>query len=190
MKFKYPVFAYVRDVAGKRWGVRQTRPTRHGFDLLFGSPAPDRKSRFSGLPRLIATRPLIEFWAKNRTRYHGFLFDLPAGRTTLKRVRHRFGFHWKRDMARFWKDHIHDLQTLTSREFAARYNISRIMVIDAPFRLFGTNRRELGWWLAPEPLAILRSKLVLREMAERLHISITHAARLRQRARQIEQSQN
>jgi hypothetical protein len=176
----------VRDVEGKRWGVRQIRPTRHGFDLLFGSPTPDRKSLFSGLPRLIATRSLIEFWAGNRTRYHGFLFDLPAGRTTLKRVRHRFGFHWKRDMARFWKDRMHDLQTLTPREFAARHDVSLVMVKDARFRLLGRRARDLGWWLAPQPLAILRSKLVLREMAERLHISITHAARLRNRARQIE----
>ena len=37
--------------------------------------------------RLIATQALQDFWIANRTRGHGFLFVLPAGRTTRKRLR-------------------------------------------------------------------------------------------------------
>jgi hypothetical protein len=58
--------------------VRQIRDTRPGFDLLFGSPARPGVYR-SGLPRLIATRPLADFWEAHQTKRR-VLFDLPTER--------------------------------------------------------------------------------------------------------------
>ncbi|MGD0499726.1 MAG: hypothetical protein ABSC23_14960 [Bryobacteraceae bacterium] len=100
MKPNPKIIGHVRDVEGGLWDVRQIRDTKHGFDLLFGSPVPRLGSYRGGLPRLIATRPLIDFGDANRTKHDGVLYDLPAGRSTLKRVRHRLGFH--RPPARLW----------------------------------------------------------------------------------------
>jgi hypothetical protein len=41
----------------------------------------------------------------------------------------------------------------------------------------------LDWWREPELLEVLRSNVPLRVMGERLGISISHAKRLRDRAR-------
>src|SRR5437868_5316687 len=87
MRHKYPVVGHVHDVDGALWGVRDVRGTKHGFDLLYGSPVSRFGSYVSGLPRLIATQPLWDFWDANRTKRDGAIYDLPAGRTTLKRVR-------------------------------------------------------------------------------------------------------
>jgi hypothetical protein len=45
------------------------------------------------------------FWKANTV-----LFDLPAGRTTLKRVWRRLGFRYLDDLSEFWKSCIEDLE--------------------------------------------------------------------------------
>ena len=182
MKRKFPVLGRVRDVEGSLWDVRQIRDTKHGFDLLFGSPAGRSANYRGGLPRLIATRPLIDFWKENRTKHDGVLFDLPAGRTTLKRIRHRFGFHYHEDLSQFWQERIEDLQKLSAREFAARHQIDIAVVFDTRTRLLGKRARESGWWRRPRTLKVLRSDITLREIGEKLGISISQAHRLRKRA--------
>src|ERR1039457_7077209 len=112
MKRKPTILGHVRDVEGGLWDVREIRDTKYGFDLLFGSPAPCLGSYRGGLPRLIATQPLIDFWEANQTKHDGVLFDLPAGRTTLKRIRRRFGFNNLDDISEFWKERIEDLEAL------------------------------------------------------------------------------
>jgi hypothetical protein len=185
-RLKYPVIGEARDVCGRLWYVRDIRTTKHGFDLLFGSPV-DGDRRFWGLPRLIPTRELIEYWDANRTKHDGVLFDLPAGRTTLKRVRARFGFHYLHDLDAFWKQRLEELKTLKSRELAARYNLNVEVVKDARRRFLGRTAREIGWWQTPETLAILRSDLKLREIGQKLGIGTTHASRLKVRALALEQ---
>lgn len=106
MKRKATILGQVRDVEGGLWDVRELRDTKHGFDLLFGSPVHHLGSYGGGLPRLIATRSLKNFWEVNRTKRDGVIFDLPAGRTTLKRVRRRLGFHSLKDLSKFWKKRI------------------------------------------------------------------------------------
>lgn len=176
------ILGQVRDVEGSVWDVRQIRDTKHGFDLLFGSPEPRLGSYRGGLPRLIATKPLIDFWEANKTKRDGVLFDLPAGRTTLKRVRHRLGFDYNRDNFEFWKDRIEDLETLSAREFGIRHKVAIAVVFETRNKLLGNVARNPGWWRKPKPLKILRSKITLREMGEKLGISISHAKRLRDRA--------
>ncbi|MGD0498433.1 MAG: hypothetical protein ABSC23_08350 [Bryobacteraceae bacterium] len=183
MKPNPKIIGHVRDVEGGLWDVRQIRDTKHGFDLLFGSPAPRLGSYRGGLPRLIATRPLIDFWDANRTKHDGVLYDLPAGRTTLKRVRHRLGFHYLHDLSKFWKERIEDLKTLSAREFAMRHGVGVLVVRETRTRLLGRRARKLNWWRKPRPLKILRSNISLNAMGKKLRISITHAKRLRDRAR-------
>jgi hypothetical protein len=182
MKRKATILGQVRDVERGLWDVREIRDTKHGFDLLFGSPEPRLGSYRGGLPRLIATQPLIDFWEANRTKHDGVIYDLPAGRTTLKRVRRRLGFHYLDDLSEFWKERIEDLEELSAREFAIRHKVDIHVVFETRRKLLGKRARDLGWWRKPRPLKILRSNITLREMAEKLGISITQAKRLRDRA--------
>jgi hypothetical protein len=182
MKRNPKILGQVRDVEGSLWDVRQIRDTKHGFDLLFGSPEARLGSYKGGLPRLIATRELIDFWEANRTKHDGVLYDLPAGRTTLKRVRHRFGFNYLDDLSEFWVERIEDLETLSAREFAMRHKVDIGVVFETRRKLLGNWARNPGWWRRPRPLKILRSNITLREMGEKLNISISQAHRLRGRA--------
>jgi hypothetical protein len=184
MKRKATILGQVRDVEGGLWDVRQIRDTKYGFDLLFGSPEHRLGSYRGGLPRLIATQSLVDFWDANRTKRDGVLFDLPAGRTTLKRARRRLGFHSLDDLSEFWRDRIEDLEALSAREFAVRHNVDIAVVFDTRTKLLGRRARQVGWWRKPRPLKILRSNIPLREMGEKLGISITQAKRLRDQARQ------
>jgi hypothetical protein len=182
MKRNPKILGQVVDVEGYVWDVRQIRDTKHGFELLFGSPARPGIYR-GGLPRLIATRPLADFWEANQTKHSGVLFDLPAGRTTLKRVRHRLGFNYHQDRADFWQERIQDLASLKSREFARRHSVPVYTVVDIRRKLLGNSTRPAGWWRKPEFLEILRSNVSLRVMGEKLGISTSQAHRLKRRAR-------
>jgi hypothetical protein len=187
MKQKYilkrnpKILGQVVDVEGSLWDVRDIRDTKHGFDLLFGSPDSRLGSYRGGLPRLIATKPLIEYWDANRTKRGGVLYDLPAGRTTLKRVRHRFGFHVPNDTRDFYEEHMEDLRKLSAREFAARHDVDVHVACDTRRRLLGNRARPHGWWRTSGTLAILRSTITLREIGENLGISISQAHRLKNR---------
>ena len=182
MKRNPKILGQVVDVEGGHWDVRQIRDTHHGFDLLFGSPARPGMYR-GGLPRLIATRSLVDFWEANQTKHSGILFDLPAGRTTLKRVRRRLGFNYWEDLADFWRERMDDLKSLRPREFARRHNLPVAVVVDTRRKLLGSFVRPLGWWRESEFLEVLRSPVPLRVMGEKLGISISHAKRLRDQAR-------
>lgn len=185
MKRKFPALGQVRDVDGGLWVVRDIRDTKHGFDLLFGSPARHHGSFRGGLPRLIATQSLVDFWEANRIKRDGILFDLPAGRTTLKRLRRRLGFHSLDDLSEFWQQRIEDLEALSAADFAARHHVHIDVVFDTRRKLLGRRARQLGWWRNPMPLEVLQANMPLREMGAKLSISISHAKRLRDQARQL-----
>lgn len=183
MKMKYPILGQVRDVEDAVWDVRDIRTTKHGFDLLFGSPVSMPVHRW-GPPRLIATRSLYDFWDANRTKRDGAIYDLPAGRTTIKRIRRRLGFHSLKDLSKFWHARIEDLQKLSARDFASKHDVNIRVVFETRYKLLGKQARDLNGWHDPATLEVLRSNLTLREMGEKLGISISHAKRLRDRARQ------
>ena len=118
----------------------------------------------------------------NKTNRDGALFDLPAGRTTLKRARRRLGLNDNQDLKDYWNERIPELETLSAREFAARHNLDVGLVFDSRLRVLGKRARELNWWRTPDTLDILRSNITLREVGEKLGIGTTHAKRLRDRA--------
>ena len=106
------ILGQVRDINGSLWDVRQIRDAKYGFDLLFGSPDSHMGNRRSGSKNLIATQALVDFWEANRINYGRVRFDLPAGRTTLKRLRRRLGFNYFEDLSDFWQERIEDLKAL------------------------------------------------------------------------------
>lgn len=184
MKRKYPILGEVKDVDGDLWDIRDVRSTKHGFDLYFGVPANNHGAYRGGLPRLITTHALRDFWDANRTKGHGFLFDLPAGRTTLKRGRRRLGLNQRHDVIKFWTDRIEDLRSLSMGEFAARHGVAVEMASHWRIKIIGKRARAIGWWRNPEARAILLSDWTLIRVGRMLGISTTHAKRLRDQAKQ------
>ncbi len=184
VKRKYVVLAQVKDVFGDIWDVRQIRPTKHGFDLLYGSPEPGSQKYWGGPPRLIAHQPLVDYWETNQATIR-MIYDLPGGRTTFKRLRHHLGFNYHRDLNTFYMQRIDDLEHLTTRQFAARHNVDYNVASDARRKLLGRFARPLGWWRKARPLKILQSGILLRQIAEKLGISTSQAHRLRERARAL-----
>ena len=187
-KLKYPVIGETRDADGHLWYVRQVRETKHGFDLLFGSPESRVQPLPTGLPRLIPTQALKDFWEAHKMLHDSTLFDLPAGRTTLKRARHRFGFHVGRDATSYWKKHIDDLRLLSASQVAAKHQINDCVIHEIRYKLLGKMTREIGWWREPRVINILLSPLTLREMGKKLGIGTSHAGRLRRRAQEEQAS--
>jgi len=179
----YPIVGQAKDVEGQLWDIRDVRETRHGFNLHFGTPADDHGAFRGGSPRLIATKGLVDFWNANRTRGHGFLFDLPAGRTTLKRARRRLGFNYNDDVTEFWTDRLEDLETLPAREFAIRHGVVLDVTFERRRKMVGMRARPRGWWRTPEIRGILLADLTLIRIGRKLGIGISHAKRLRDRAR-------
>jgi hypothetical protein len=182
-KCKYPVLGQVQDAHNEFWDVRDIRTTRHNFDLLYGSPVYRLANDCNGQPRLIVTKELAAYWEANRTKHDGVLFDLPAGRTTLKRARTRMDFHYYRDVKTYWSKYLRDLETVPAREVAARHNVDICVVKQRRRELLGTRARPRDWWRTPDTLDILRSNITLREIGEKLGIGTTHVRRLRDRAR-------
>lgn len=178
---KSVVVGQVADVEGFRWDVCDVRPTKYGFALLYGVREDDHPG---GRHHLIATDELYRFWDANRTKSHGFLFDLPGGRTTLKRMRKRLGFHFHNDSWNFWLDRTAELEALSAREFAAKYEVSFDMVSEWRLKVLGRTAREPNWWRKKKVLKVLLSGITLREVGMKLDISISQAKRLRDRLKQ------
>jgi len=92
MLFQVPAFD------GTFYDVYESRPTKHGFDLLFGYPTKAHRRIYAKYNKtgLIPTAELVAYWEAHRIEDY-VNFDLPAGETTLKRLRQRLGFNVKRD---------------------------------------------------------------------------------------------
>ncbi len=175
------------DVDGSLWEVREARATKYGFDLLFGYPGNSHlPPRLIGPSRLIATPALVNFWETYRTE-EGYIYDLPAGRSTIKRLRRRLKLNLPVDRRKLWKKRAIDLKTLPTNDFAERYNVSKTVSTDWRYRIFGRTTRPDNWWRHPEALAVLRKKgLKLKEIALALKITTSHAHRLRALAAQLD----
>ncbi|MBL8236397.1 MAG: hypothetical protein JNM66_03200 [Bryobacterales bacterium] len=182
MKRKVTIVGQVTDIEGRKWDVCEVRPTKHGFSLLFGIPEVDQGVLYGLNFSLIATQELWDFWDANRTELHGFVFDLSAGRTTLKRMRSRLGFHFRHDHWDFWMDRADELNSLPTYVFAEKYGVTEQRVREWRYRVLGQTARDIGWWRKPRVLKILLSELSLSQAGKKLGISISQAHRLRKRA--------
>jgi hypothetical protein len=171
----------VTDVDGRPYDVHSIRPTQHGFDLYFGLPGDDDVRYLGGPARLVVTKALRDFWEAHRTKGHGFLFDLPAGRTTLIRIRRRLGLNFLHDTRDFWMDRIEDLQSLSVREFSHRHGVTVSAVFEWRRKIVGKRAWPSGWWRKAKYRRLLLSSMVLREVARKLGIGTTTASRLRRR---------
>jgi hypothetical protein len=182
---KFPIVGETKDVDGYRWDIRDIRTTRHGFDLYFGTPNNDHGAyREGGNRALILTEALLSFWQENRLKGHGFLFDLPAGRTTLKRARRKLGLNFLDDRAEFWMDRVEDLGSLSVREFSARHEVGKDVTSSWRLKIVGPVARQLDWWQTPAIRKILLSGMTLIRVGRSLGISTSHAFRLRIKAQQ------
>jgi hypothetical protein len=174
----------VKDAFGTEWHVHEARSTKYGFDVLYGrkeNPGP-----YEGSCRLIYTSELKAFWEKHSIRCDGTIFDLPSGRSTLKRARQALGFNWDKDSEKFWRKHKSDLMALKPREFEEKYKereITADRMKNWRFRLCGARARPLGWWRIPEVLKLLLSERTLVAVGIELQIGTSHACRLRHRAK-------
>jgi hypothetical protein len=182
---KFPIIGQTKDVNGDIWDIREVRTTEHGFDLHFGNPANDHGAFTGGLPRLIDTPELYNFWNKNRLKGNGFLFHLPAGRTTLKRARRRLGFNFDIDMENHWTGLLPDLSALPSREFAAKYGVKPDLARARRTKMLGKRARPLGWWRTPETIRILLDSPTNKSAGQKLGISTSQVHRLRIQARAL-----
>jgi hypothetical protein len=182
---KCPILGETRDVNGYLWDIRDIRATKHGFDLYFGTPNDHGAHRVCGNRRtMIVTEPLANFWYDNRLKGDGFLFDLPAGRSTVKRARRKLGLNFVDDRTEFWADRFDDLGSLSVREFAARHDVSQDVASHWRLKMVGPVARQLDWWRTPRIRTVLLSGTTLIRIGRKLGISTSHAFRLRIKARE------
>ena len=179
----------IKDAFGTEWHVKEARQTKYGFDLLYGREKNAGPYDISGPDRLIYTSELKAFWEKHSLRHDGTLFDLPAGRTTLKRARRALGFHWDKDSQRFWRRHKSDMNGLKPQAFEEKYKEQKLTGNRMSFwrlRIVGAKARPVDWWRKPQVLNLLLSQekslnQVRAELGEK--ISASQASRLRIRAK-------
>ena len=163
MKKRFRDFGVVtiKDALGLQWHVKEARQTKYGFDLLYGKKKNAGSYDIGGPNRLIYTNELKAFWDKYSLRHDGTIFDLPAGRTTLKRARVALGFNWEEDSQKFWRKHKADLKGLTPREFEEKYKEQKLTGERMSFwrlRILGARARPMGWWREPEIVKLLLSE--------------------------------
>jgi hypothetical protein len=171
------IVGWAIDNWGDSWDVREERPTKHGFNVLLGWPYGCRGKGFGG-PRVIVTAELAAFFEARRLA-RGEFYDLPAGRTAIKRVRRLLGMNFYDDSAQWWIDHADDVFTMSGVEFSERYGIHESTVSKIRVQVFGRRFRDPFWWKEPAPRAILLSTQPCSMIADRLEISVGAVRRLR-----------
>ena len=186
-KFRDSGVVTIRDALWTEWHVKEARPTKYGFDLLYGRKKNGGPYDVGGPFRLIYTNELKAFWEKYSLRHDGTISDLPGGRTTLKRARLALGFNWDKDSEKFWRKHKSELIGLRPREFEEKYKDQKITgdrMKSWRFRICGAKARPLGWWREPEVLKLLLSEKSLNQVRAELagQISTSQVFRLRRQA--------
>jgi hypothetical protein len=195
-RFHYSKVVTIKDALGLHWHVNEARQTKYGFDVLYGKKRDADPHDTSGPNRLIYTNELKTFWDTYSLRHDGTIYDLPAGRTTLKRARVALGFNWHRDSVKFWQKHKADLKGLKPREFEEEYKEQKLTgdrMSAWRLRLLGARARPLGWWRKPEILNLLLSeKKSLNQVRAELEarISTSQVFRLRMQAKRAHEIRN
>jgi len=176
----------VKDFNKVLWNVREVRPTKHGFDLYFGTPHETYYVPYHGSTQLIVTKALRDFWHANRTKRLRFFLDLPAAANSLKRAVRRLRFNHRDEVRAFWTERAEDLASLPTREFAAKHGVDPGLAFEWRFKLVRRGR-PAGWWRTPEILKVLLSGVSLGEAGRELGIGISEVHRLRRLAKRDSQ---
>ncbi len=178
----------IKCALGLEWDIKEARATNYGFDLYYGRRHNPGPYEVCGPLRLIYSNELKTFWEKCALRHDGTIFDLPAGRTTLKRARIALGFNWDKDSERFWRKHKEDMRTLTPRQFEKKHkdlDLTGDRMSAWRLRMLGGRARQLDWWRTPETLKVLLAEgATLKQIRAGIKekISSSHAHRLRLKA--------
>lgn len=112
------IIGQATDYAGTDWDVRERRPTAHGFDILIGWPAEDRRGKGGRGVAVIITAELAQYLQVTRVRDT----TLPIGMTTVKRLRREVGIAWS--WGAWWSQRADDLRTMTLQAFCDRHGCS------------------------------------------------------------------
>jgi hypothetical protein len=177
------LIGHTRDVFGQAWDVREERPTAHGFPLRFGWPCLDdgepQRGKGYGGPRLIPTRALYRYWWRLGMRRDGSIYDLPVGKTAIKRLRRMLGLNMYDLHRHWWMERIAELHDLSCTAFATKYELDLSTVSEARKEFFGTRIRPARWWELPEYTAMLTANLATGKIADELKIAPSSVRRLR-----------
>ena len=93
----------------------------------------------------------------------------PIGVQSHKRIRLLLGHNWKGDRRSWWEDHADELETMSNNQFAAKHGVSSSAVDLMYEELFGAKKgRTTAWWKDPIAAKLLRSKLPVSVVAERV----------------------
>jgi len=168
----------VKDVDGRLWDVAESRPTKHGFDLHFGWPS-DARGYGQGAKGLIPTQDLLKYWESKKLCRDGSIYDLPIGRTSIKRVRSILGLDYYTDNAEWYWDRIEDLMTMSNVRFSAIHGVDESTVSVVRSKLLGRRIREAFWWREESVADLLCSDLPRFHVASKLGISIGAVGRMR-----------
>ncbi|MCI7403625.1 hypothetical protein [Pyramidobacter sp.] len=122
------IIGEITDYQGRKWDVRERRPTAHGFDVYLGWPhGVPRGKGGSGGPQVILTAELAEYLsAAENIRCKDI--DLPFGKTRINKLRAELGISWRKARAEWWASKKDELQTLTLAEFAQKYGVSEAVI--------------------------------------------------------------
>ena len=183
-----PMLFQVQDFEGNFCDVYESRPTKHGFNLLFGYQTKEHHLVYceGERHRLLLTPELVAYWQAHRTDVNANM-DLPAVQATLSRLRKQLGFNLTADNREMWRQRLPDLQSLSDAEVAQKYNVSpdraarwRRSILRGQKITSSKPIQPLAEkWRTPEVLAALRSEDKHRKVARTLGITHSHVAHLR-----------
>lgn len=181
------------DAYGDEWDLREWIPTDHGFSLACGWPKGlPRGPGGVGAARVILTKELIDHMESVRYDMRPLqAAKLPLGFSRIKRIRLLLGHNWKGDRRSWWEEHADELETMSNNQFAAKHGVSSSAVDLMYEALFGAKKgRPKAWWKDPVAAKLLRSKLPVSVVAERVGQNCDSTDQARRRLKEWDQAQS
>jgi hypothetical protein len=173
-----------KDAWGDMWDVRESRPTAHGFDILIGWPEGLRGKGFGG-PRAIATPQLLAYMELHSLDRDGSIYDLPVGRTTVRRLRRLMGMNYYEASYDWWIERMPDLALMDGVEFARLHGVHGAAVSIWRKELLGEKRlRDPFWWKEDPAKSLLLSGYPSAYIADRLEIAASTVRVLRRKLKE------
>lgn len=167
----------VVDIDGDLWSVYESRPTNHGWPVLFGRPA---EATGRGANAAILTRELADHLTAHRMAKRLEMLDLPElSVSCIKAFRKRLGFNRYDDARAFFEARVDDLRNLTLEEFARKHKVKAGAAEQWRLELVGKTLRDAGWWRDEAVVEALKSDASAADVAAFIGQSVGSAGRLR-----------